>query len=388
MDSLKPKTNVVEIGGSAKRSRTSDPGETLIECSDEEKSLSDRLLQRSGDPTTMSTAEKKDSNKTKELTLSESELISCVAERKETRAPNSKKARRDFAKDTDKRIYQVSDTIPHFEVNKDGDTESEGDFSDRSAPEIPTFKRGKRGRPVTTGEYYLKQEHDKQVLEAKEKEMMEEILDPNVKAKKTRTTNSMKQAEKYAEEFQNSPVTCITTRVMDSAETIRKVAEKSSKIKGDLKNALRKAANLMEGAITEMEKRIAMGKKTDSEAIEEIRGQLEKLRWENEKLKREVEVLKGIGVPVGGMATVYGKEPNMLPGTSQGHPNQGTIEEMDLTTEFEDGNMRSGRQESLKRKREGPLSYAEDSDSEEDEEGTMEWGGINETGGEVERSTP
>lgn len=201
----------------------------------------------------------------------------------------------------------------------EGDTDYEGDISDKSAPEISTFKRRTQGRPPTTGAHYVKQEHDKLVKESKEKEMIDEIMGNNVTAKGTKSMNAMRQAHEIANDFRNAPPADISSRVFESMETIRKVAEKSSNIKGDLKNIMRKAANMAEGAIVEMHKRYMEGQKEEGEAIKDIRNELQALRWENDKLKNEVDRLKKREMSMVEVAAAPERELIIMPSTSQGH---------------------------------------------------------------------
>lgn len=154
-----------------------------------------------------------------------------------------------------------------------------------------SFKRRKPGRPPTTGMYCVQQEHEKQKQEVIKKEVLEQVLDSKIKAKDTKSSANMKQAHEFAAEFKQTPSQDIAAQVFESMESIRKVAEKSKNLKGDLKQALRKAANIAGGAMVEIEKRLS-----GSKVIEEIRNELKSLRYENEKLKNEIERLKKGGI--------------------------------------------------------------------------------------------
>lgn len=145
------------------------------------------------------------------------------------------------------------------------DSEEEGnaaDYSDvdtdRSAPAAMEhgFVRKKRGRPTTTGDYAFEQEHRKQVAEFIENEKLEQVKDRFVKAKVTACSKKVTQPEAFANEFCSKEPAYICTTIIDCMESVRKVAEKSSNLKGGYKTELWRAANAAEGAMTAMLSRI------------------------------------------------------------------------------------------------------------------------------------
>lgn len=169
-----------------------------------------------------------------------------------------------------------------------GEEEEESETSSGNlSPSGVRFKLEKRGRKATTGDFYVKQGHEKQKQMELERRALEEIRDKSVKAKTTKSSQKVKQAAEFADDFKEAPPADIAAYVFESMEEIRKVAEKSKNLKGDLKRVIWVAANTAEGAMLELNKRL----NTD-DALKEIRNELKCLRTENEKLRIEIDSLR------------------------------------------------------------------------------------------------
>lgn len=145
------------------------------------------------------------------------------------------------------------------------------EMADPSTPD----KRG-RGRPPTTGAYYVKQEADRLARERDEREKSKRILDSAVPFE-DKTGKMAKLTAAIKEEMEEAPEDDIFSRLLQGANSIMKVTQLSGNLKGEFQGLLKHTAAEVRAASCALNERLARERDSPED---EFRKELASLRKE------------------------------------------------------------------------------------------------------------
>lgn len=151
-----------------------------------------------------------------------------------------------------------------------------------------TPEKRKRGRPPTTGDYYVKQEADHLARERDEADRVKMVLDPAVPFE-DKSGRIAKLAKEVEEELAEAPEDDIFSRMLQGANAILKVARLSGKHQGQYRGLLNRIAAEIRAASCALNKRLARERNSSDE---ELRKEMASLKRELGKQRKAMEALR------------------------------------------------------------------------------------------------